>query len=566
MERRFDSILAELRRRVALQPSAVTSSEEGDALTRALHELDVYHAELVIQNQDLVDTQRELTSTRERYRELFEEAPSPVVLFSSQGTAISANRAAEILLTRKGAGLVGKPFVVRLAEGESDKFFRHLSAVKEATAPQTIELNIKGDAGEVRRWHLRTALLTRENPATLLCHFNDVTEERAATEAKIELERRLAELGKLEAVGRVAANIAHEVNNLLVSVISLGEHARAAVSDSTRLAADLDELIDGAWRGARLMRGLLGLSRGAAAEPRSFDVCRTLASVAAMLRYKKPGVGVLLDSRVPSAFVLGHEDEMLQALLNVGKNAVESMTIGAVQLSASIEPSPGGGAPTLCIRCSDQGSGMSVSQRARAFEPLFTTKSASGGSGLGLTLVQKTVTSHGGTIDIESQLGVGTLVSIRLPLEGERARSSLPARSAVALLDGLNVLLVDDDDRVRRATIRQLKAMGAARVDDFPDAHSALEAACSGLRFDVAVVDVNMPGWSGPELVRRMVERMHRAVPVVLVTGAAGDLVPDALLAEGSVILVRKPWTREELAQNVHKVIAAVRQADAGRP
>ncbi len=565
MQGRFDAILAELRRRVTGQASDA-KIEESDALARALHELDVYHAELVIQNQDLVDTQRELTSTRDRYRELFDEAPSPVVLFSAHGTVVSANRAADALLSRRGTGLVGKPFVVRLVDGESEKFFRHLSAVKESTVPQTVELRLRGEASEVRRWLLRTALLAQERPATLLCHFNDVTEERAATAAKLELERRLAEAERVETVGRVAANIAHEVNNLLVSVIALGEHARDAVKDSSRLAADLDELIDGAWRGARLMRGLLGLSRGATSEPRSFDVCRSLASVVAMLRYKKPGVTVLLDARATEAFVRGHEDELLQALLNVGTNAVESMESGTVRFSAELAPSPGGGAASLRIRCADEGCGMSASQRSRAFEPLFTTKSASGGSGLGLTLVHKTVTSHGGTIELESQIGVGTAVTLSLPLDDGRARTSRSAKPVAAPLDGLAVLLVDDDDRVRTATNRQLKAMGAKQVDAFPDAHSALEAVCSGLELDVAVVDVNMPGWSGPELVRRMVERTRREVPVVLVTGAAGDLVPDALLASGSVVLVRKPWTREELAENVHKVMAVVRKADAGRP
>lgn len=560
-EQRFEQLLSALRDRVLREKGGATSAPS-DALDRALHEIDVYHAELVIQNQDLLETQDALLATRDSYRQLFELAPTPILSLSTQGIVLDLNRAAETLLGRDHVALCGNPLGLRLADGCSEAFFRHLAAVRESSVPQSSELAIKGEGGERKVVVMRTALVAHTDPKTLLCHMTDVSEQRAALAAKEALAKRLQESEKLEAIGRVAANIAHDVNNLLVSVISLGEYARAAVAAPTALSRDLDELIEGAWRGARLMRGLLGLSRGAVGQPRTFDLARTVASIVSMLKYKKPGVTVALESAPTSALLTGDEDEMNQALLNVGTNAVEAMSTGSLIVSFRVlEPRTLGGARIARVTFRDEGVGMTEEQCARIFEPLYTTKASSGGSGLGLTLVHKTVTAHRGTIDVESRPGEGTRVILELPLVGESSAATRLPSNASDKLNG-TFLLVDDDDRVRSATQRQLVSAGA-EVHAFPDGLAAFAAVDAGLDFTAAVVDVNMPGWSGPELVDRLVSRLGRPLPVVLVTGASGELVPGRLLEGGHVTLVRKPWTRKELTESLRDVIAAVTRSEA---
>ena len=556
-DRHFEQLLADLRNRAVQGKGGVETSESSDALERALHEIDVYQAELVIQNQDLLETQSVLVATRDSYRQLFEQAPTPILSLSTEGVVLDLNRAAEALLGWDHAILCGNPLAIRLAEGSAQTFFRHLAAVRESNVPQSTELSVKAEGGGRKLVVLRTALVSHTEPKTLLCHMSDVSEQRAALAAKEALAKRLQDAEKLEAIGRVAANIAHDVNNILVSVISLGEYARAAVESPTSLSRDLDELVDGAWRGARLMRGLLGLSRGAVGQPRSFDLARSVESVVSMLKYKKREVTVTLDASSDSAILLGDEDEMSQALLNVGTNAVESMSSGRLVVSFSVlEPRMLGGARLARVTFRDEGVGMTEEQCARIFEPLFTTKAASGGSGLGLTLVHKTIMAHRGTIDVDSMPGEGTRVILELPLTVEQSGHALASSRASDRLEG-TLLLVDDDDRVRAATQRQLKSAGA-EVHAFPDGPSAYAAVEDGLTFAAAVIDVNMPGWSGPELVERLVARLGRPLPVVLVTGASGELVPDRLLASGHVELVRKPWTRKELAQSLRNVMLAV--------
>ena len=561
-EPRFEQLLTNLRDRALREKGGPSASGSSDALERALHEIDVYHAELVIQNQDLLETQEALVTTRDSYRQLFELAPTPILSLSTQGVVLDANRAAETLLGREHAVLCDNPLALRLAEGAAEDFFRHLAAVRESSVPQSAELSIKGEGGERKVVVLRTALVAHTTPKTLLCHMTDVSEQRAALAAKEALAKRLRDAEKLEAIGRVAANIAHDVNNLLVSVISLGEYARAAVDAPTALSRDLDELIEGAWRGARLMRGLLGLSRGSVGQPRTFDIARSVASVVSMLKYKKQGVTVTLDAPHGSAMLSGDEDEMNQALLNIGTNAVEAMSSGTLLVSFRVvEPRTLGGARIARVTFRDEGVGMTEEQCSRIFEPLYTTKASSGGSGLGLTLVHKTVTAHHGTIDVDSRPGEGTRVILELPLTGESSVSVRPSGGSADKLTG-TFLLVDDDDRVRAATQRQLKSAGA-EVQSFPDGLSAFAAVEAGLAFTAAVIDVNMPGWSGPELVERLVARLGRALPVVLVTGASGELVPDGLRASGHVTLVRKPWTRQELTESLRGVIEAVARSEA---
>lgn len=552
-EKRFERVLEELRGRVAgLKPWPAGQSQD-DAMARALHELDVSHAEIMIQNQDLLETQAALAAARDRYRELFDEAPSPILSLSSTGIVHEANLAALRLLGRERDGLAGKPFVVCLAEGEPELYFRHLSAVSASRVAQTVELAVRDGVNEPRRVLFRTALLPGR-PSSMLCHLTDVSAQRAAALAQEKLERRLREGEKLEAIGRVAANIAHEVNNILVSVISLAEFARDEAGPGP-IAQDLDSLLDAAWRGARLMRGLLGLSRGATSVLRVFDLGRVVAQVASMLRHKKQGIEVSVDLGGDPMPILGDEDELLQALLNVGTNGLEAMTQGRLSLSCALHGPVSPGEPRLArVRIKDEGVGMTDEQAARAFEPLFTTKAARGGSGLGLSLVRKTVLGHHGTVDIDSSPGRGTTLTIELPVERDGAGRSPPLEPAPGSLS-MTVLLVDDDDFVRVATRRHLEALGAT-ILDYADGLSAFEATLQGKSFDVALLDVNMPGCSGPELARRLFDRQG-PVPVVFVTGAAGD-IPAALLELPHVRFIRKPWTRRELAQALRDVAASV--------
>ncbi len=550
----FQKALTELRARVSdVAPVAAT---DPSTVNRTLHELDVLYAELEIQNQDLVETQLQLERARENFRAIFEHAPVAILSISATGVVLQSNRAAETILGRAHDALVGKPFVVCLGDGQLDAFFRHISVCDREQAPPPITLVARLPSGELRHLELASTSLFRHEEKSLLCHLMDVTARERARAEREKLERRIQEAERLEAIGRVAASIAHDVNNILMSVVALAEFVKTDCAGRPS-ESDMVSLLDAAWRGARLMRGLLGLSRPAAEPPRPTDVGELLARVFAVQRYKKGGVDVSLARSGGPTWVSGHEDDLFQALLNVTTNALEataaggSMTIEGEVVEDSLHN------PVARIRVRDTGVGMTDEQRRRAFEPLFTTKGAAGGTGLGLTLVHKTVRAHDGFIEVESTPGMGTTVTIDLPLCAEPEAASVPPTPQTSLPK--TIVVVDDEKLVRTATRRQLELAGS-KVLAYDGGQAVLEDVDAGLTFDAAVVDVNMPGCSGPELVARLFER-RGPMPVVFVTGASGELIPETLLSYPCVRLLRKPWGRDQL---VHALQAVAREPPVG--
>ena len=546
---KFESVLADLRSRVESGFPELLAPREAGSLTSALHDLDVCHAELEIQNQDLLNTQQALSDARDRYRALFDEALTPILSVSEQGIVLDANRATLELFERTRERFVGRPLVVCLDDGEPQGYFQHLQAVRESGNPQSTELRLRVGADRRKSIVLRSRPLSIDKGGVLLCHATDVTAERDARAASHKLEERLRNVEKLEAVGRVAANIAHDVNNVLVSVISMAEFSQSLLELGSTASGELDNLIQAAWRGGRMMRGLLGLSRPTIRPLGSVDAQRIAERVVNMVRHSKPGVRVILEAGPSPLPVDADENELLQALLNVATNALDATDVGHLKLSSSRSDGVTGRAAKIVIE--DTGCGMGKDTLARAFEPLFTTRSAEGGSGLGLTLVHRTIQNLHGSIEIESSLGHGTVVTIVLPLSRTVSVSSVPPPATVAAVE-LKVLLVDDDSATRAAVKRQL-AVAGVEVQDFADGPSAFAALESGVSFDAAVVDVNMPVWTGPQLVEHIF-RLQAEFPVVFITGSTGDLIPRALLELPHVSLLQKPWQRGELVDRILRV------------
>jgi two-component system, cell cycle sensor histidine kinase and response regulator CckA len=547
---RMNAMLADLRSRAENGRPDLASPISADELARALHELDVYHAELEIQNQDLLVTQRALSGARDKYHALFDAALTPMFSVSPQGVVVDANRAMTLLLDRSRERLVGRPFVVCLDAGEPPRYFEHLKAIRETARAQQIELTLRTSTGRLRQVVVRSCPLGNDDAGTFLCHATDVTEERAAQRDRTALELRLRESEKLEAIGRVAANIAHDVNNVLMAIVSIAEFVRGEFPADSHGAVETDALIEAAWRGGRLMRGLLGLSRPSTRVRQTVDVRGLVEQVVRLCRHTKPGVEV--TARLPSEALVveADEDELLQALLNLAKNALEATSRGAVTLTCRVV----GDAhrPEVELVVTDTGSGMDEVTLERATEPLFTTKSQDGGSGLGLTLVHRTVTSLGGALELASHEGSGTTVTLRLPLSHDVAHGSRPDHKPVTT--ALRVLLVDDDPSTRHAVKRQL-THGGVTVHDFSEGPTALASVESGLVVDAAIVDVNMPIWTGPELVERLLA-LEPELPVLFITGASGNLIPDWMLKRPQALLLQKPWPRETLLNSLRTIVA----------
>jgi two-component system cell cycle sensor histidine kinase/response regulator CckA len=244
--------------------------------------------------------------------------------------------------------------------------------------------------------------------------------------------------------------------------------------------------------------------------------------------------------------VLIDPNQLEQVLVNLSVNARDAMPDGGT-LSIAVAGVEGG----VRITVADDGTGMPPEVRERAFEPFFTTKEEGEGTGLGLASVHGAVTNAGGTVDITSEVGHGTVVSIFLPAAGD---GEIPAEEPVAPRErppvGASVLVVEDQDPVRRQACRILEDHGYS----VRDAASADEALESWQPVDVLVTDVVMPGMSGQKLAEHARDRAPN-LRVVFMSGHTDDVLVREGASRGDIAFVQKPFTRDSLLRAVEEAL-----------
>jgi signal transduction histidine kinase/ActR/RegA family two-component response regulator len=389
-----------------------------------------------------------------------------------------------------------------------------------------------------------------------------------------QLETRLLQAQRLEAVGRLAGGIAHDFNNLLTVIlanVSLLSRTEAAV----RQHQEVDDIRQAAERAAQLTRQLLAFSRRQKLEPRVFDLVALLREEEGILRRLIPEtIRMEVDSAEGPLRVHADPGQLSQVLVNLATNARDAMPDGGtLQISLSrateIEESgpqtdaTGGGGRELargafaCLRVSDTGAGMDPTTIERAFDPFFSTKEAGAGTGLGLAIVHGIVTQSGGIVRVTSQPGSGTLFSIYLPealvvprLEAARGE---PESAPGASERRRAILLVEDDGAVRSATARMLESLGHRVVACAHPAEARTFWISSAAEIDLIVSDVILPGVTGPRLVAELLA--SRPVRVLFISGYLDDALQDPLLERAAFL--PKPFSRRDLAAKVAAVLAA---------
>lgn len=340
---------------------------------------------------------------------------------------------------------------------------------------------------------------------------------QAEVHRRERVEVKLEQARKLEAVGQLGAGLAHDLNNILQVItgrLAVLQRRAGPVAD-----ADAAVILRNIRKGEALTRQLTLLSGRRSMSAGPLDLQRTLAEIA-------EGVRPLLDARhelvlqvaddLPQATLDGVELEI--AVTNLVTNARDAMPEGGrIDVIAARAPDPAAGA-SLRIQVKDRGEGIAPAALARVFEPFFTTKEPGKGTGLGLAQVYGFVVASGGTVDIDSEPGRGTTVTMAFPLPPDGAaapQAALPQRAPRA---GQVVLLVDDNDDVREASVQLLSAGGFV-VRAAAGAHEALALLADGFRPDVLVSDIVMPGgMDGVDLARQAMKH-HPPLKAVLVTG-----------------------------------------------
>jgi len=363
---------------------------------------------------------------------------------------------------------------------------------------------------------------------------HDVTErERLAEE--------LAHARKMEAVGRLAAGIAHDINNLLQGIVSAAELVELESREPAvlRWTGQIRRLSD---QGRDLVASLLAYSRRQVLSRRVEDLSEIVRQAAAVLgRTLGDRVELRLELAPGPLPVLADPAQLTQVLYNLAANAADAMPDGGV---LTIRTATDGDDPDLVVlEVADTGVGIPPEHLDSIFDPFFTTKEIGRGTGLGLASVQGTVAQHGGTIAVASEPGAGTVFTIRLPRARGTERGTGPCgEDGPSRLAG-RVLLVEDAEPVRVALAEVLRSFGL----EVRTAATVAEAAAAGDGVDLLLADHQLPDGTGLGLLERL-RRTQPTLPALLLSGY-GRAVLDrdgGTLPEG-VELIAKPVTVEEL-------------------
>jgi signal transduction histidine kinase/DNA-binding response OmpR family regulator/CHASE3 domain sensor protein len=395
----------------------------------------------------------------------------------------------------------------------------------------------------------------------------DVTE-------KLRDEAALRQGQKMEAVGQLTGGMAHDFNNILQVIQANLDLMKANVEGSPEALGRLASATAAADRGARLTQQLLAFARRQPLAPQPTSVARMVADMGDLLRNaigERVQLEVAIDDDAWNARI--DPGQLENAILNLALNARDAMPDGGtvrIEVSnatldrryAALHPdvTPG---PYVAVAVSDTGTGMPADVIAQAFDPFFTTKNEGRGTGLGLSMVYGFVRQSNGHIRIDSAIGQGTSVKLYLPrtldpVAEPEGRAPVPAPGSE------RILVVEDNEEVRRAVVDMLKGWGYRVVAvESPDA--AAQRLETDQAFDLLFTDVVMPGvLSAIELVR-LAQQRRPGIGVLLTSGYTRDLIPTQ--EKGADLpLIAKPYRSEELAARVRAVLAARQQPAAPAP
>ncbi|MBR1299162.1 CHASE3 domain-containing protein [Bradyrhizobium sp. AUGA SZCCT0042] len=536
-----------------------------DSLTATKATNEALEAAVAERTGHLVTAHEELRHSTEVMQSTFHSMAEAVLVIDTKGRVLLSNPAAEKMLRyRPGmtVELLRQLSTVFRADGVTPLPTREMPAARALRGEEfdATEIVVRPKSGNapvhlvISGRPLRDASRAISGAALL---YHDITATR-------EIERKLQQSQKLDAIGKLTGGVAHDFNNMLTVITGTTERLVGALEDQPALRKTA-ELIDvAAERCIELIQHLLAFARRQPLQPRNIDVNGTVLDIAKLLR---PTLGehIEIDSILEPEVAAAHIDpsQLANSLLNMAINARDAMPEGGKLLletrnvvldeayaQANPDVLPG---PYVMLAVSDSGTGMSKEIQDKVFEPFFTTKEVGKGTGLGMSMVYGFVKQSGGHIRIYSEEGHGTTIKLYLP----PARSQAPAAvvAAAPLVGGAEtILVVEDDDLVRNFVTTQLQTLGYQTLDT-SDGPSALQAVKNGLPFDLLFTDVILPnGMSGRQLADEVVK--HRPGIRVLYTSGYTD---NAIVHQGrldpGVLLLSKPYRKSQLAKMIRQAL-----------
>jgi PAS domain S-box-containing protein len=515
---------------------------------------------IIIVAQDITERQNAEQALRERearISSIISTAPDGIITIDEKGVIQSFSSAAEKVFGYTASEVIGRNISMLMPAPHHEAHDGYLARYRQTGEKRIIGIGRQVEARRKDASVFPVELAVGEariGPLRIFTGFiRDIT-------ARARLEEELRHAQKMESIGQLTGGMAHDFNNLLTVIIGNLEmlDAKLGHPDDREL---LSEAQDAAQLGANLAGRMLAFGRRQPLNPKPIDINGLVTGMTELLR-RSLGAAIKVKTKLAPSLPLTIADpgQVENALLNLAINARDAMPNGGkliIETGVDHPDTPAalpfGRHVTLSV--TDTGVGMTPEVRKQAFDPFFTTKPPGSGSGMGLSMVYGFVKQSGGHVDLDSEPGRGTTVRMFLPIgAAESAPREAQEKTPRPAVHNKRILVVEDDRRVRRVTVRRLLDLGY-RVIEAGNAHEALAVLEREAAIDLVFTDIVMPGgMTGIDLAREA-RRRHPSLRILFTSGYADPTAIEQGRPGENADWLRKPYSTKELESKLTELL-----------
>jgi PAS domain S-box-containing protein len=528
---------------------------------------------------DRVDAEKALCESEEHFRMLASESPVSIVVFDREGQVTFVS---DWHLTKFAQSQLGPDFFLGrkvwelpslVSSGETEKVQRILTG----ECLHADEVHVPSNCiGKEAYQNMRGVPFRRDGAIVggVLIR-EDITERKRADEEKKILNAQLQQAQKMEAIGTLAGGIAHDFNNILGAIVGYSEIIRDDLPPGSPGIHDINQVLKASHRATELVKQILAFSRQLEDQKIPMQPAGIIKETLALLRSSLPTT-ITIKQEIDSdaGMVLANPTQMHQIVMNLATNAFHAMEVKGGTLTISLQKR------TLCqddlatepdlqpgtfvqLSIRDSGEGISPEIREKIFDPFFTTKEVGKGTGLGLSMVYSIVKSSGGSIACNSRVGEGTEFRILLPTVEGHTGEEKESTDLIAHGNG-HILLIDDEEMLVEFGQLMLERLGY-QVTVHTSSLKALATFQSDPHgFDAVITDQTMPGMTGLDLARRMLQ-IRPELPIILCTGYSKLVDKAEAKAYGIKGFAMKPLTQKEIAVLLREVLTEAARTTPGK-
>jgi PAS domain S-box-containing protein len=494
-----------------------------------------------------------LQESEKKYRSMMEAMKDPVYICSPDFRVEYMNPA---MIRRTGRDATGEHCFKALHDLEEKcPWCMH----DKAQQGEHLELEIVSPKDNHFYHVSQSPILHEDGSISKMTVFRDTTDLRT-------LETQLQQAQKMEAIGTLAGGIAHDFNNILGGIMGFAELAKMKAPEDSDVFADLEQVMKSSKRAADLVSQILTISRHRKKEQRPVQVRYIVHEATSLLRATLPTtIEIREDLSQVAGIINADPTQMHQVIMNLGTNAGHAMQEdgGVLEVSlANVEIDDLEAAkhldlvagPYLRLTVSDTGHGITSEVMEKIFDPYFTTKDTGEGTGLGLSVAQGIVKTHGGTITAYSEPGKGTTFHVYLPIILEVEREEENASEGPLPTGSERILLIDDEAVLIDIGSQTLERLGYAVVTRQSSVEALALFRAEPDNFNLVITDMTMPHMTGDQLARELM-KIRPDIPVILCTGNSRLISEEKIKEIGIKAVVIKPVLKRTMAETVREVL-----------